>query len=147
MAFEDLFNECGLMRKETLMSRPAIDVWVIDDNEALLTALSEYVDSVPGFQCKNRYFSAKKALDALKHSAEPPALFLVDIQMPDMNGLDAIVPFKQAAPKSMVFMITGMDSEAYRRVALARGADGFIAKFDLTKKKLEEMLHCASMNG
>src|SRR5262245_21664618 len=57
-----------------------------------------------------------------------PAIVLMDIAMPRMNGLEALRLTKQAAPGTKVIVVTVHGEEAYRRVAAAGGADGFVLK-------------------
>ena len=51
-----------------------------------------------------------------------PSIVLMDISMPQMNGLEALRLTKQAWPDTKVIMVTIHDEEPYRTVAMAGGA-------------------------
>jgi two-component system, NarL family, response regulator NreC len=60
-----------------------------------------------------------------------PDVVLMDITMPRMNGLEAIRLAKNELPATKIIVVTVHVEEAYRRAALASGADGFITKKSL----------------
>jgi len=57
-----------------------------------------------------------------------PDVVLMDLAMPRMNGLEATRHLKARWPGIAVIMITVHDDEAYRRTALAAGAEAFLVK-------------------
>jgi DNA-binding NarL/FixJ family response regulator len=57
-----------------------------------------------------------------------PGIVLMDIAMPRMNGLEALRLTKEALPDTKIIIVTLHGEEAYRTVALAGGADGFVLK-------------------
>jgi len=57
-----------------------------------------------------------------------PDVVLVDLAMPGMNGLEVTRHLKARWPGVQVVIITVHDDEAYRRTALAAGAEAFLVK-------------------
>lgn len=57
-----------------------------------------------------------------------PDLVLLDVIMPGMNGLDALVKIKAQAQSPMVLMVSGAEEDEIVQEALRRGANGFILK-------------------
>lgn len=57
-----------------------------------------------------------------------PGIVLMDLAMPRMGGLDALRRTKREMPWTKVIMVTVHGEDAYRRAALALGADAFIVK-------------------
>lgn len=57
-----------------------------------------------------------------------PGVVLMDLAMPHMGGLDALRRTKREMPWTKVVMVTVHGEDAYRRAALALGADAFIVK-------------------
>jgi CheY-like chemotaxis protein len=73
--------------------------------------------------------SAADALDKLAGAADKQLILLVsDINMPGMSGLDLLPRIKAEWPELPVLMITAYGDAETRRVALERGADGFLTK-------------------
>lgn len=69
---------------------------------------------------------ALQLADALR-----PDVVLMDLAMPRMNGLEATRLLKARWPGLAVIIITVHDEEAYRRTALAAGAEAFLLKKSL----------------
>ncbi len=57
-----------------------------------------------------------------------PAVVLMDINMPQMNGIDAIELFKERVPASRLLMLSMHDSREYISTSVMYGASGYILK-------------------
>ena len=73
--------------------------------------------------------SADVALAKIRDAeAETIILLVSDINMPGMSGLDLLPRIKAERPDIPVFMVTAYGDENTRKVAVERGADGFLTK-------------------
>lgn len=105
------------------MMKPAI--LVVDDDmavcELLQDVLSEHVFSV--LVCHN-------GQDALRQVQQEPAIALVllDMMLPDINGLQVLLQLQKQRPALPVIMLTGLGSESDVVVGLEMGADDYIGK-------------------
>jgi len=103
--------------------KPAI--LVVDDDPAvcdvLQDALSEHLFTV---------YSCRQGREALSMLSEHPEISLVmlDMMLPDTNGLLVLQQLQRQRPEVLVIMLTGMGSEAEMVVGLEMGADDYIAK-------------------
>lgn len=103
--------------------KPAI--LVVDDDQAvcdlLQDALSEHALLV--YRCH-------QGKDALTMVCEHPdiSLVMLDMMLPDTNGLLVLQQLQRLRPDILVIMLTGMGSEAEMVVGLEMGADDYIAK-------------------
>ncbi|MGK3141743.1 response regulator [Pantoea sp. C2G6] len=103
--------------------KPAI--LVVDDDPAvcdvLQDALSEHLLKV--YRCH-------QGREALKMLADHPeiALVMLDMMLPDTNGLLVLQQLQRQRPDLLVIMLTGMGSESEMVVGLEMGADDYIAK-------------------
>jgi DNA-binding NarL/FixJ family response regulator len=57
-----------------------------------------------------------------------PDVLLLDIAMPERDGIDALPEVKRASPRTSVVMLTAFGSETMRRRATDAGADAFLEK-------------------
>jgi DNA-binding NarL/FixJ family response regulator len=57
-----------------------------------------------------------------------PDVVLLDIAMPELDGIEALPEIRRASPESSVVMLTAFGSEVVRRRAFDAGAAGFIEK-------------------
>lgn len=71
---------------------------------------------------------------------------LVDVRMPDADGLELLHDMKQTWPKVPVIMLTSFDHAHYVRRALAEGAAGYMLK-DATPEDLEQAIQVALSGG
>jgi CheY-like chemotaxis protein len=113
-------------------------ILVVDDETTMLETLSSFFGS-RGYQLMTAA-SAEAAVKLLKE--EQPALALVDIKLPGMNGLELLTIIKRDYPGVKTFVITAYDEEN-KKAAEAIGVDAFFAKpigLDALKKKVIEVL-------
>jgi DNA-binding NtrC family response regulator len=110
-------------------------ILIIDDDENIrkvLTTILEdegyYVESVD---------TAKKAIERTKRKFYN--LALIDIRLPDMEGIELLTKMKNTTPKIRKIIITGYPTLQNAVEAVNRGADAYIMKpFDM-EKVLEEI--------
>jgi len=104
-----------------------ITVGIVEDNAQLgqdirdKLALSEEVEVV--FEVRN----GKELLQTLAAGTLPQVL-LMDVQMPEMNGIEATWQAKQKYPDLKIVMLTVMDDEQKLFEALQAGASGYLLK-------------------
>lgn len=68
-----------------------------------------------------------------------PDLVLLDLQMPGMNGLEALREIKNRMPEMQVVMLTVSDGEEHLLEAIKEGADGYLLKHLDSKTFLEAL--------
>jgi len=72
------------------------------------------------------------AEEALAHaSASRTDVVLMDIDLPGMNGLEAVAQLKALSPETAVVMLTMHDTPGHRHAATSAGAVGYVAKIDM----------------
>lgn len=70
-----------------------------------------------------------------------PDIVLMDIQMPNMNGLDAVKRIQGILPQTKIMLLTAADEPRYRQQAAQLGVDEYILK-PVRPDKLVHMLRC-----
>ena len=99
-------------------------VYLLDDDPSLLKATRRLLDSV-GW--KVEAFSDPIAF--LEHAAiHCPELAVIDIVMPDMNGLEVQTRLRRLSPSTRVIVLTAKDDPSVRRMAMNAGASAFFIK-------------------
>ncbi|MBT3312231.1 MAG: response regulator transcription factor [Desulfobacterales bacterium] len=79
---------------------------------------------------------ADDGLEAIKCTEKlKPDLVLLDISMPNMNGLDAIIEIKSRCPDTKVMVLTMHKADEYIFQSLKSGANGYLLK-DATREEL-----------
>lgn len=72
-----------------------------------------------------------------------PDLVLLDVSMPDMDGLEALVGIRERAPRTAVVMFSGFEEEGLAERALALGAADYVQKSVFVEELVERMLAAA----
>jgi DNA-binding NarL/FixJ family response regulator len=106
----------------------SIRTLLIDDSREFLRAASQFLSADPNIEIVGKYHSTKEALQQLGKLA--PDLILMDLAMPDINGLEATQRIKDQADPPRVIILTMYDNPEYRQASEAVKADGFVAKAD-----------------
>lgn len=108
-------------------SGPAvIRVLVVDDHAALAGALAYTIDGFPDLACVGTAGTLAAARSMVAELR--PDVVLVDVVLPDGNGIDAIPGLLASGPGTRVLVLTGhTDVEQLSRAA-TRGASGFLPK-------------------
>jgi DNA-binding response OmpR family regulator len=87
---------------------------------------------------------AETGKEAIKKSkAKLYNLALVDLRLPDMDGIELLTAMREAAPKMVKIIITGYPSQENAIEAVNRGADGYMVKpytMEELLRKIKEQL-------
>ena len=105
-----------------------ISVWLIDDDEEFSIVASSAIGLSSTIHCDKCFTRCEAALEALTANEHKPDVILLDIDMPGMNGLDAIEPLKKLSPASHILMLTIYDQDQNIMRAIAAGATGYLLK-------------------
>ncbi len=113
---------------------PPTSTFLVDDSPSFLQSAARFLASDERIEIVGVALSAQEALGEVERLK--PALVLMDLTMPGMNGLEATRLLKAAPNPPRVIILTLYDTEEYRQAAQQSHADGFIAKSDLGQKLL-----------
>ncbi len=103
-----------------------ISVMVVDDHALLLAGLCMLLDAEADMRVVGRTSSAGEAVSLAGQLR--PDVILLDISLGDTSGLDLLTTLQEQAPASRIMMLTMHEDQQYLRLAMARGAAGFILK-------------------
>ena len=99
-------------------------VCLVDDDVSVLKSIERLLKSdglsVRGFN------KPKDFLSHVQTNAVP--LVVLDVWMPDMNGLEVQAALRKDSPETRIIFISGRDDPSVRQAALDAGAFGFLSK-------------------
>jgi DNA-binding NarL/FixJ family response regulator len=114
----------------------------VDDQEPLRLLLAELLQRFDSIQCEQQFPSAEALLQELQAQNAPDVL-LMDVQMPGLDGLDALEKVAAIAPSTRVIMMTTFyDIERATR-ARAGGAFAFLVKTTPIDSVVEQICQAA----
>jgi DNA-binding NarL/FixJ family response regulator len=106
----------------------ALRILIADDHEVARRGIRSLLEGRPGWEVCGE---AKDGREAVEYAtALNPDVLLLDIGMPNLNGLDAARQILAIRPESRILILTIHDSEQVVREVLAAGARGFLLKSD-----------------
>lgn len=103
-----------------------IKVAIVEDSADLRRSLTLLLEDSPGFSCVGSYFTAEDALRQLPKA--PPKVVLMDINLPNMSGIECTRRLKELLPQVRVIMITVCRDNDRIFKALRAGACGYLLK-------------------
>ena len=113
-------------------------IWLLDDNASMLKALGRLMNSA-GFIAE-KFNHPGAFLARLEHS--PCRVAILDVWMPDMNGLEVQACLRRDSPETRIIFISGRDDSSVRQTAVDAGAFGFLAK-PFKDEVLVQLIHKA----
>jgi DNA-binding NarL/FixJ family response regulator len=120
-----------------------VKVLIVDDHALVRRGIGHVVrDRFPDAEVVEAA-DASSALELMPHGVE---IALVDVRMPDSDGLDLLHELKARWPDVPAIMLTSFDHAHYVRRALAEGAAGYMLK-DATPEDLEQAIKVAVSGG
>lgn len=105
-----------------------IRILVADDHPLTLRGTREFLEMEPGWEVIAEASNGREALEKAKFFK--PDVAVLDITLPEMNGLEAAREILKAVPSSEVLIFTLHDSEEMIHRALEAGARGYVLKSD-----------------
>ena len=113
--------------------RMATRVVIVDDHGPFRSVARETLEQA-GFEVVGEAADARSGLDVIR--SVRPDVVLLDVNLPDLNGLDVARRLAAESRSAAVVLISEVDSTSYRRLAGAGLAAGFIPKSELTAASL-----------
>ncbi len=114
---------------------------LVEDNAVVRSLVKEVLEHrLPSLEI----LQAADATEALQIMEDfPPDLVLMDIRLPDENGLRLTRRIKKHRPHTTVIILTSYDYPEYREAAAREGAFGYVTKGELTVDRLMSLIQCA----
>ncbi len=112
-----------------------IRVAIFEDNYLLRDSYYQLINGSPGFTCTGAFDSAADLIFKINHSK--PEVVLMDIDMPGINGIEAVNIIKENFPSIHIIMQTVFEDDDKIFKAIKSGAEGYILKKTPPSKILE----------
>ena len=125
-----------------MTSQETVDILVVDDEPDIRFMLSFALGTIPGIRVAGEAIHGAHAVELVEQGC--PDVVLLDLQMPVMDGLEALARIKQLCEHSKVVMFSSAYAPELVEVALNRGADMYLPKSTPPSKIAEALLElCA----
>lgn len=103
-----------------------IRVAIFEDNRSLLDGLAAMIGGTSGFDCVGAFPNCNNVLKNI--AAIKPDVVLMDIELPGINGIEAVSMIKEEFPEIKILMETIFDDDEKIFNSICAGAEGYILK-------------------
>jgi DNA-binding NarL/FixJ family response regulator len=117
------------------MSTKPIRVLAVDDHSLLRDGIAKLLAAQPDIELVGEASNGREAIE--QYRLHHPDVILMDLQMPEMNGVDAIVAICGESPRARIVVLTTYAGDVQVLRALKAGARGFLLKNLLRKELLD----------
>lgn len=117
------------------MSTQRIRVLAVDDHSLLRDGIAKLLAAQPDMELVAEAANGREAIEQVR--VHKPDVILMDLQMPEMNGVDAISAICGEYPRARIIVLTTYTGDVQVLRALKAGARGYLLKNLLRKELLE----------
>jgi DNA-binding NarL/FixJ family response regulator len=118
------------------MSEPyRIRIMAVDDHQLIRTGIATLLLPEPDMELVGEASDGREAVAKFRECR--PDITLMDLQMPEMNGLDAILAIREHFPEARIIVLTTYAGDVQAQRALKAGAQGYLLKNLLHKELLQ----------
>jgi DNA-binding NarL/FixJ family response regulator len=120
-----------------MSAAPRIRVFCVDDHPLMREGIATVIRNEPDMQL---VAEASTGHDAIRGFREHlPDVTLMDVRMPDMGGIDALLAIRTEFANARVIMLTTFEGDAEIKRALEAGAQGYMLK-SMPRKQLVDVI-------
>ena len=121
-----------------------IRVVIVDDHEVVLAGLQQLVDGFDDVEIVGAASDGARAVDECTRAT--PDVALIDLEMPEMDGIEATRRIKDASPRTNVVVFTYFSDRERIVKAIDAGATGYLLK-DADPRELHSAIQAAAEGG
>ena len=103
-----------------------LKILIVDDHQVVRRGLQMTIDAEKDMRVTAEASNGTQVLEAIKK--HKPDVVLMDLQMPEMNGVDALKQIRPEYPNLPILILTTFTDDAHVYAALRAGASGFLLK-------------------
>lgn len=118
------------------------EIWIVEDDPFLRESYTSIINTSANFQVTQTFRTGEEVFKALAKNR--PAMILMDIELPGMNGVQCTEMVKEKYPDITVIMVTVYDDSELVFNSLRSGASGYITKSSNHEQLLNAIAEIAS---
>jgi DNA-binding NarL/FixJ family response regulator len=109
-----------------------LQILLVDDHEVMRRGLRAILEAHPGWKVVDEAVNGRQAVE--KAGTLRPQVVILDMSMPELNGLEATRAILKTVPAAKILVLTQHDSEHLVRAFLQAGAQGYLVKSDAARE-------------
>jgi DNA-binding NarL/FixJ family response regulator len=121
--------------REIMSDAPRIRILTVDDHQLIRTGIATLLLPEADMEVVGEASNGREAIAKFRECR--PDITLMDLQMPEMNGMDAILAIRDEFPGARIIVLTTYAGDVHAQRALKAGAQGYLLKNLLHKELLQ----------
>jgi DNA-binding NarL/FixJ family response regulator len=118
-----------------------VRILAVDDHPLLREGIAALIGNEPDMELVAEASNGREAIEQFRKVQ--PDVTLMDVQMPEMSGIDALIAIKEEAPKAKIIVLTTYGGDALAMRAIKAGAQAYVLK-GLVRKELLETIRAVN---
>src|SRR3954452_22312322 len=122
-----------------MSDQPSIRVFTLDDHPLLLGGIPTIINNQPDMEMVAQAATGSEAIQMFRQ--HQPDVTLMDLRLPDVSGIDAVIAIRAEFPEARIIMLTTFEGDVEIQRALKAGARGYLLKSNPPKELVETIRH------
>ena len=122
---------------KTGTSPTVIRVLTVDDHALIREGVAALIANQKDMSLVGEASNGREAIEQFR--SHRPDVTLMDLQMPEMNGIDALIAIRGEFPKARIIVLTTYAADTLCKRAMQAGAHAYILKGDVRKDLLDKI--------
>ena len=118
-----------------------VRILAVDDHPLLREGIAALIGNEPDMKLVAEAATGREAIEQFRRVQ--PDVTLMDVQMPDMSGIDALIAIREEAPEAKIIVLTTYGGDALAMRAIKAGAQAYVLK-GLVRKELLETIRAVN---